>query len=134
MGLMFPEYDPSRLAGLYSNGDDFYHPKDIEAIHRLTAPSRWDFSQFKNVLISLARVGHLVPLYIPSCNVPDSIHLGSLRKYVTELKDLQAQIGSESSRVFFVDRDKSELVAGRRTVGTWGETHLDWTTLIFGNF
>jgi hypothetical protein len=103
------------------------HPDDIRTVDTITRPSKWGFDVFKTTMIALATIGKYTPYYIPSKNVPESIHFGNLRKYIDEMNTLIGQTGNEHIRMFLVDPNKHELVVGKRVGGDRTSTHQDWT-------
>ncbi len=115
-----------KLAGLYS---ERIHPGDKRVIDSLTAPKNWDFSNFRKTLIVCSIVGEAnkSPYYIPASNIPETIHIGNMRKYIDELRRTSEQNGNEVSRTFMVDTKKSELVVGKKTKGEESKTSLDWS-------
>ncbi len=96
------------------------------AVHRhteseltgLTSRPVWDWSSFRGVLICLASMG--VGNYVPAGRRPDSVCLDGLYTTLSDLRRISTERqGRETSRVVFVDRDRSCLVdSGKTHVGT----------------
>lgn len=93
---------------------------DAEAkVYGLTEVPIWDWASFRGVLICLATLG--VGRYIPARRRPDGVYLDGLYPTFADLRLLSGQRqGRETSRVVFVDRDRSCLVdSGITNVGSF---------------
>src|SRR5579859_7857039 len=112
----FGDFKPGDLAHLYNKR---IHSEDEASVDQITLPKNWDFANFKRTIIACSRIGegNKSPYYIPAKNVPETIHMGNLRKYIDELNGLSQQTGHELSRVFMTDTRKSELIAGKKVEG-----------------
>ncbi len=104
------------------------HPKDEDYINRLTISKNWDFNDLKKVLIACSIVGYgnKSPYYIPAHNVPETIHLGSLRKYIDDLNKTSKETKKEVCRTFMVNTENSQLIAGKRFIGAEDSTIQAW--------
>ena len=100
------------------------HPKDQEALDRLTEPRNWDYGQFRSILVALAKVGN--GQSITARHRPDSIHLQGWRQYTDDLVERSRESGKEHARVILADTDKDSLVvSGKITVGSKHSVRLD---------
>lgn len=100
------------------------HPKDQATLDKLTESRNWDYGQFRNILVALAKVGK--GQSITARNRPDSIHLQGLRKYIDELVDRSRKNGREHARVVLADTGKDSLVvSGKITVGSRHSVRLE---------
>jgi hypothetical protein len=103
-----------------------YKRSDAEAkLLSLSTSPTWDWECFRGVLICLATIGE--GHYIPATRRPDWVLLSGLQTTIQELRQISTQRqGRETSRVVFVDRDRScLLISGRTRVGTATSVRID---------
>ncbi|MDP1743468.1 MAG: hypothetical protein Q8L51_01635 [Candidatus Amesbacteria bacterium] len=89
----------------------------------ITQPKHWDFSKFKEVLLTLGTLGKGTS--IPSVNCPKSIHLQGLRDTIDTLTSNTRKKGIEYAQTVLVDIERKSLVVGKITHGTATETVLN---------
>ena len=90
-------------------------------------PHDWSFQKFKNSLVAMAVVSTEERHYLPARNRPESIDIKPLRKYIDEIRRLTNESGREFGRVFFVDTENQQFIAGKKSEGTERQVLMDWS-------
>ena len=98
------------------------------ALRELTKRPIWDWECFRAILISLAQRGK--GYYLQSNLRPNSVFLDGLQATFGELRQISDQRqGRETSRIVFVDTDRSCLViSGKTHIGSLAQVKLDATS------
>lgn len=99
------------------------NPDDARVIDQLTQSRRWDYAQFRQVLIALGVVGN--GYSIPASNRPDSIHLQGWRQDLDDIVQRTGSIHKEHGKTVFVDTQKKSLIMGLLIIGDERQILLD---------
>ena len=96
-------------------------------LYALSESPIWDWECFRSILICLATMGE--GSYIPASRRPNCVYLNGLQTTIMELRQISVQRqGRETSRVVFVDRERSCLtISGKTRIGTTHSVKIDMT-------
>ncbi|MFA6982196.1 MAG: hypothetical protein WC243_04210, partial [Patescibacteria group bacterium] len=92
------------------------HPEVQKALGVLTEGKDWDYSRFRSVLLSLAKIGSAQA--IPASNSPDSIDVSGWTPYVDELQRRTGSNGKEHARAVIADTSSLRLLMSPVIAGT----------------